>query len=490
MKILDFGRQVLGLSYSPLQETILLAARGESLTDAQAELFERHAGRPWPGPGIPPHEVHVICGRQSGKTGRLAPTLLLHAAMDPATVEGLEPGYWRDAVLVAPTRRQAGIAYHRIRGLLQSRPELRAYLAGEPTVSEIELTFGVRIGVWASRGAHLRGMQSRMLLLDEACFLPAEGHRADVDLIEAIRPGQAMVPGGQIVTISSPWTEQGYVYETWRSRAQLEGVLVFQAASWELNPSIRPEFLERERARDAEYFRREYGGEFIGTIRAFIPAESIEACVERGRLSLPPVEGVQYVAALDQAYIRDTFVLGIGHREAGRVVVDLLHGWKPGRGKPVQLELLLPELVDLLRPYRVKEVLGDQYSAPAFRELLRTRSLEYLERPFTAESKREMYGSLRQGIVAGGIELLDHHTSLRELRTVEARALPGGGVRIGAPAVSGFHDDYADVLAILTHELRPGSELEPGFLGYLRGLVQEKRQADEEEAWITHAVAK
>ena len=267
----------------------------------------------------------------------------------------------------------------------------------------------------------------------------------------------AMVPGAQTMTISSPWVEQGLVYDRFRRRAELEGVVVFQAASWELNPHIPQKFLDRERERDPEYFRREYCGEFVGSITSYLPSEAVEACTVSGRTMLPPQKGVDYRASLDQAYKMDTFVLAIAHREGECIVVDLLKGWSPGRGKPVRLDTLLPELQAELEPYRIKRVQGDQFAAVPFRELIRKHGIYYEEKTFTNESKKDMYASLKDALISQRMELLDHSPSLRELRTLEARALPSGAMRIEAPRGAGFSDDYADALAILAHELRPSA---------------------------------
>ena len=477
MNIIRFGRDVLRMRYSPLQETILLAARGETLSDAQAALFERHAGRPWPGPGEPPDELHVVTGRQSGKTGYLAATLVLHAAFDPRTVAGLAPGYLRDVLLVSPTQRQTGIAYRRIAGLVQDGAALRSQLVSEPTRSELLFKFGVRIGVWVAKGASLRGTQPKLFLIDEAAFLPSEGARADVDLVEAVRPGMAMIDDAQTVTISSPWIEQGLVYERFRRRAELEGAFVFQAASWELNPYIPARFLERERQRDPETFRREFGGEFIGSISAFLPAESVFACVASGRSFLPPQANVRYVAAVDQAYKQDTFVLTIAHREGDSVVIDRIRSWTPKRGSPVKLADVVPMLKAELAPYGVQTLIGDQFSSEPFREVMRREGLSYEERTFTAQSKPNMYASLKAAILEGRIELLDHEDSLRELRTLEARAMPGGNVRIEAPRGAGASDDFADTLAILAHELRPAAASCPIYVNVPSW--REQRRLDE-----------
>jgi hypothetical protein len=453
VNILDFGHKVLGLTYTPVQAMILGASRGEELTPQQAVLFERHAGRPWPGPSDPPAEVVAVLGRQCGKTGFIVPTIALHAA----TVADLPPGYQRDILCVAPTLRQARILFGRLRGLVASRPQLRRYLKTE-TQHEIELDFGVRIGVWPARGASLRGLQARLLVLDEACVLPAEGARADYDITEAVTPGMANVPGAQVWAISTPWVEHGWVYDRFRRRADLSDTIVFQASSAQVYPSISSRFLEKEKrsARergDDDYFSREYGAEFSGTTSTFVPGVSIEACTVAGRMQVPPVKGTRYVAALDQAFRRDNFALVIGHVEGENVVIDRVHGWTPTRKAPLKLETLLPLVKAELADYGVRMVHGDQFAAEVTRELLRREGLVYVERPFTSDSKREMYSTLKAAIVGGTVELLDHQDSLRELRMLTATVAPSGTVRIEAPHGAGFHDDFADCLAIVVHEL-------------------------------------
>ena len=83
------------------------------------------------------------------------------------------------------------------------------------------------------------------------------------------------------------------------------------------------------------------------------------------------------------------------------------------------------------------------------------------------------------GAVAAGfrtIELLDHPTSLRELRTLEATALPSGATRIEAPRGAGFSDDFADVHAILASELRPTVSVGHSAIGNPAEYKEDKRQ--------------
>jgi hypothetical protein len=53
---------------------------------------------------------------------------------------------------------------------------------------------------------------------------------------------------------------------------------------------------------------------------------------------------------------------------------------------------------------------------------------------------------LKEQLRTGQVELLDHPESLKELRALESRITGSGHMQVTAP--SGFHDDFADILAL------------------------------------------
>jgi hypothetical protein len=302
--------------------------------------------------------------------------------------------------------------------------------------------------------------------------------------VEAVEPSLAQFdPHGKIVAISSPWVRDGRAWRRFRDRKLLTDGFVWHATSKEMNPELSDAFLERARKKDPQAFDRHYLAKFTEAVEAFLPAVAVDACTQRGREEVPPDEERAahhgYAATLDQAYRKDSFVLAIGHREGGRVVVDRLREWAPGRAQPVSLKTLIPELKAELQRYGLRSVSGDQYAGEPFRELLSEHGLAYRVRNFTNQSKLDYYGALKAVILNEEIELLDHEKSLHELRSVESIVTPAGNVRIEAPAP--LHDDYADVLAVLAWELReaPAGRTAVGRAGEPSAVDPRTREREE-----------
>ena len=92
-----------------------------------------------------------------------------------------------------------------------------------------------------------------------------------------------------------------------------------------VTPTCDVSFLEAERARDAEYFEREYAAIFSDSITNAFSREAVEACVIQGRYELPYRRGLPYCAGVDPSGGgRDEFALSICHREADKVVQDVV----------------------------------------------------------------------------------------------------------------------------------------------------------------------
>src|SRR5208282_2586245 len=159
----------------------------------------------------------------------------------------------------------------------------------------------------------------------------------------------------------------------------------------------------------------------------------------------------QYVAALDASSLsgKDRFVLGIAHPAVrGRAetgpAFDLLRGWSRAPVSEV-----CDEVAVIAKTYGIRTVVADQYSFPFLRELLSARGIELRQLAFTARSKPEVFIDLKTALAQGRVQLLDHPESLRELRMLESRRTSGGRYSIAAPR--GSHDDFACVVALLTH---------------------------------------
>src|SRR5262249_48422709 len=73
--------QLLGITLSPAQETLLRAVHGLPLGAAQLDVYGECTGRQTYTPGNPVPEVTVIAGARSGKDSRILVPLLLYEAI-------------------------------------------------------------------------------------------------------------------------------------------------------------------------------------------------------------------------------------------------------------------------------------------------------------------------------------------------------------------------------------------------------------------------
>ena len=87
----------------------------------------------------------------------------------------------------------------------------------------------------------VRGYTVCAAILDEVAFWPAEDSaNPDVEILNAIRPAVATVPGALLLGISSPYARRGVLWEAFRHHHAQDGdpVLVWQAPTLAMNPTI------------------------------------------------------------------------------------------------------------------------------------------------------------------------------------------------------------------------------------------------------------
>lgn len=442
---------ILGDTLAPAQEAALRGLYGLPVPPDQEPLVRRCVGDAWR-PGREYNEAAFICGRRSGKSDKLAANIAIYEAFFRS--HRLSVGEKGVVLLLAQNMRQAKVVKGYIHGKIERSPVLRRHVVAN-RANELELDNGITIAIHPASFRAFRGLSVVCCICDEIAFWWTEDGYAnpDTEVVRAARPAMATFPHAKLVLVSSPYTRSGVLWEAWQARNDEPDTLVWHAPTEIMNPTVPERFLAKERRRDPENFEREYEARFTEAISGFLPGESIDACVVRGRSSVDPVEGKRwYAGAIDAAFKGDRFTFCIAHRDywKKRVVIDHLEGWQGSRRNPVQLSVVQPRIVEVCRRYRVRKLYADQYGAAPIAESFRRDGVRLEEVPFTNSSKADMYGTLRQQIVDREIELLEHPELLKELRQLELERLPGGSIRIGHPNRAGAHDDYADVVALAT----------------------------------------
>jgi hypothetical protein len=216
------------------------AADGLPLTDVELSAFRRHTGREAP-PTAPVREVVVIAGRRSAKT-RCASVRAFYEGIRRDYRTLLAPGERGVIPVIAADRKQAAVVLGYIKGLAR-QPTLAPYVARSLKES-LELTTGVTIEVHTASYRTTRGYTIVALVADEISFWRNDetGANPDTEVLGAVRPGMATVPGALLIMVSTPYSRRGELYRAFdRCFAKPDPrVLVWLADTATMNPGPRP----------------------------------------------------------------------------------------------------------------------------------------------------------------------------------------------------------------------------------------------------------
>jgi hypothetical protein len=148
--------------------------------------------------------------------------------------------------------------------------------------------------------------------------------------------------------------------------------------------------------------------------------------------------GISYRAFVDPSggSGQDSMTLAIGHRDRdGRGVLDAIRERRP----PFSPEAVTDEFANLLKSYKVTEVVGDRFAGEWPRERLRLRGIIY---EIAEHPKSQIYLEALPALNSGKVELLDHPRLAAQLCGLERRTARGG--RDSIDHAPGAHDDVAN----------------------------------------------
>lgn len=460
--IIDFvtDPQLLGLSISPAQETLLRGIYGLSLrTDEQRELWRQcTGGRPYRD-GHRFAEVTVLAGARAGKDSRIASPIVAFEALFGKHHEHLARGERGVVPLIAQDGRAARVAFGFVRDYIMGSPLLRQHVVGDPKMNEIDLDNRITVMCFPCTLRSTRGFAMPCGVLDELAFYRLEGQVDSDDEVQAsVRRGMLGFPQTLLIKISTPYMKGGVLYEDFKRAFGQDDpdLLVWKASSALMNPTLTAKRLEREKRLDPLRYAREYEAEFQDDLSAFLPGAWVEAAVQSGRYELPPVDGVSYLAAADPSGGGpDTFTFSIAHREGERVVQDVIKGYGRTGNQAPNLSAAVKEIAETLRRYGLREIVHDKYAAGWVRQEFQRAGIISRESDL---DRSAAYLECEPLFAQGRVELLDHPQQAREFKLLEKRLRPGGGAVIQHP--KGGHDDYANSLALAAAKLMAGSQLQ------------------------------
>jgi len=411
----------LGYGLSPEDQTLVLGLMGRTVL-----------------PGEAAREAFLVIGRRGGKS-RFASWLAVYVACFRDYRGVLAAGEKGIVMILCPDRRQARTIFRYVEGLLDSDPMLAAMIVTR-TKDSIELNNGIAIEIHTSTFRAVRGYTIVCAVVDEAAFLPDDDSAApDSELLAALRPAMATVPGALLLVLSSPYARRGELWKAHKDHFGKDGdpVIVVQADTRTMNPSVPEDVIARAYADDSASASAEYGAQFRRDIEAFVSREAIEACTLPGCLELPPSTGTYYTAFVDPSGgAADSFSLAIGHRDKdGRAVLDCAREVVP----PFSPESTVTDFAALLKTYRVLRVTGDRYAGEWPREQFRKHGISY---DISERSKSEIYQAALPLLNSKRADLLDLPRLARQLQQLERRVSRGG--RDSIDHGPNQHDDLAN----------------------------------------------
>ena len=405
---------------------------------AALALYTAHTGRQ-AAPTVPFREAALVIGRRGGKSRVLA-LLGVFLACFRDYAPHLAPGEVATVAIIAADRRQARSIFRFASGLLGAVGMLRGMVADE-TNDSITLNNGVVIEVATASFRVTRGYSFAAVLADEVAFWRSDDSaNPDLEIIGALRPGLASIPGSMLLLASSPYRKRGVLHATFAKHYGRDDarVLVWKAPTLVMNPGLDPAIVAEAYEDDAEAAASEYGAEFRSDLSDFVPRAVVDACTPPGRFEVPPIAGTRYVAFVDPSGgSADSMTLAIAHRHGDKAILDAVREVRP----PFSPENVTADFAAVLRTYGLSKLTGDRYGGEWPRERFRVHGVEYAlsERP-----KSEIYLDGLPLLNGGRVELLAIPRLTAQLCGLERRTARSG--RDSIDHAPGAHDDVANAV--------------------------------------------
>ena len=367
----------------------------------------------------------------------------------------LSPGERGTVLVLAADRKQAQSIMRYARAFCEEVPLLAAKI--ERVTSE-ELDFKGRVSIEVGTASY-RTVRGRTLiagLLDELAFFRSEeSSNPDYEIVEAIKPALASMPGSMLFFATSPHSRRGVPWETYRRWYGVAGApcLVWQAPTRVMNPTIPQATIDDAYERDPQAAAAEFGAQFRSDIAAYVSREVVDAATMLGRRELLPASGIRYTAFVDPSGgSADSMTLAIAHRDSKDRTLGILDCVREVR-PPFSPEAVVADFVQVLKTYGISKVTGDRYGGEWCREPFRKLGITY---EISEKSKGDIYQNCLPLLNSGKVELLDLPKLSAQFIGLERRTARGGKESIDhAP---GGHDDLVNSVtgALLLATSGPG----------------------------------
>ena len=424
---------------------ILKAAFALPMTAEEKAFFRTVAERDPPRRRV--RELWLVIGRRAGKDS-IASLIAAHSAALFDGQDRLRRGERALVLALACDREQAKIVTNYTRAYFTDIPPLARMLQRE-TLNGVELSNNVDVAIGTNDFRSVRGRPILCCVLDEVAFFASETSASpDIETYRAIQPGMATLPDSMLIGISSPYRKSGLLFDKYRKHfgRDDDDVLVVQAPSIALNPTLDQRIIDQALADDPAAAAAEWLGEFRDDLSDFITLAALDRCTPSGNVPLSPamIRNMNPVAATDVAggSGTDSFATAVAYWDPTKEVA-VLAALKETPG-PCSPELAIADHAAFLREYGVTTVVGDRYAGNWPLERWRKHDIRY---EFSPRNRSEIYLNFLPMLNSAGCVLLSDARMRSQFLRLERRTTRSGRDQVDHPTGKNNHDDVAQVAA-------------------------------------------
>jgi hypothetical protein len=240
--------------------TILKAAYALPMTDDEVDFFHSVADRD--PPERPVRELWCIVGRGGGKDS-VASVIAAHTAALFSEGARLRPGERGLVMCLATDRDQSKIVLNYTRSFFTDIPMLKDMVVRETAIG-FELANKIDVAITTNSFRAVRGRSILCAILDETAFwLDENSANPDEEVLTAIKPALARLPGSIVIGISTPYRKKGLLWKKFRQHFGKDGdVLVVRGGTRQFNPTIDQSFVDEALEEDPAKAKAEWLAEF------------------------------------------------------------------------------------------------------------------------------------------------------------------------------------------------------------------------------------
>lgn len=436
-------------------------------------------------------ELVIVAGRRGSKSvlASIIATYEVYKLLNlsnPQKFYGIIPGTSIYALHCASETKQAEIVQDYIKGFVKSSEWFQPYI---DDILEKEIRFftdfdrdikqekgTIRTFSLTSNSSSIPGRTAIIVILDElARMMDTKGRLSGHKIYQSIVPSIIQFKEyGKIVNISSPLTKGGIFYDLYLKSQQVESMVCFQYASYELNDTLTREDLQDEFDKNPEWAMMEYGGEFGEVLDAAFDWEKIDQIVKPGTdISTIGVNNYNYIITCDPATVNDRYAIAWGHIEYVQknkhIIIDGLKYYESekfrdeeGNKRVIEVDLeeadnFVMKLIASLK--HVGCIAYDQGKSTASIQKLKKLHHRALETPFTSKYKTMLYNDMKAVTNQGTLKVYENDPQgavkllIDEMKHLE-RQINGDIIKVGHPMIGPVvTDDLYDAVSNLVHIL-------------------------------------